>query len=465
MRGTAGARVARVIAAVGLAAAACGCGGATGSSNVTIMVAWSGPELAAFESVIQTFEEQSGISVDVEPTRALTQELDADLAEADPPDVAALPSIGAIGTYAGQGELKPLDGLVDTAAYGPPWSGLMRTGRGDHVYAVPVKADVKSLIWYDPTVFRRSGYAVPATWPQLLTLSKSIEDHGGSPWCLALSSTPTSGWPGTDWIADILLSTYGPGTYQKWVSGELSWTSGPVQQAWQMWGQLVGGGHAVYGGRDAALVQHVESGGINPSLTGCYLSHGTLVDQGFAVKTGQPAPKFGTSYDFFPFPAPGSAPSGTAPSGTAASGTAASRAPASGAIQVSADFVGLFHDTTAARALIRYLTSTAAQREWVSYPGADGFSADNQVPVSAYPGPATRQIAMLLTSGQRELCFGAADAMSPDLGAAFDHAILRYLTDPAALTSTVLRELSKVPADSSSAPSVCGRLPATQGRH
>ncbi len=455
MRGTAGARVARAIAAVGLAAAACGCGGPAGSNNVTIMVAWSGSELAAFESVIRTFEDQSGISVDVEPTRALTQELDADLAEGDPPEVAALPSIGAIGTYAGQGELKPLDGLVDTADYGPPWSGLMRTGQGDHVYAVPVKADVKSLIWYDPTVFRRSGYAVPATWPQLLTLSKSIENHGGSPWCLALSSTPTSGWPGTDWIADILLGTYGPGTYQKWVSGELPWTSAPVQQAWQMWGQLVGSGDAVYGGRGAALRQQVESG-INPSLTSCYLAHGTLVDQGFSVKTGPPAPKFGTSYDFFPFPA-----SGTAASGTAASGTAASRAPASGAIQVSADFIGMFNDTPPARALIRYLTSTAAQRKWVSYPGADGFSADNQVPVSAYPGPATQRIATLLTSGQPELCFGAADAMSPDLNAAFDHAILKYLTEPAALNSTVLPELSKVPADSRSAPSVCGRLPTS----
>lgn len=448
MRGTVSARAARVMVALGLAAAACGCAGPAGGGNVTILVAWSGSELTAFESVIKTFEDHSGINVDVEPTRALTQELDADLAEGDPPDVAALPSIGAIGQYADQGELKPLDGLVDTAAYGPPWSGLMRPGRGDHVYAMPVKADVKSLIWYDPAVFRRFHYGVPATWAQLLTLSESIENHGGSPWCLALSSTPTSGWPGTDWIADILLSTDGPETYQKWVSGELPWTSGPVQQAWLMWGRLVGSGNAVYGGRDAALVQNV--GDIHPSSPSCYLAHGTLVDQGFpAGKSAQPELKFGTSYDFFPFPA----------SGTAASGTAAS-----GAIQVSADFIGLFNDTLPARELIRYLTGTAAQREWVSYPDADGFSADNQVPVSAYPGPATQRIATLLTSGQRELCFGASDAMSPDLSAAFDHAILEYLADPAALASTVLPELSKVPPDSRSAPSVCGRLSTTPGR-
>ena len=35
------------------------------------------------------------------------------------------------------------------------------------------------------------------------------------------------------------------------------------------------------------------------------------------------------------------------------------------------------------------------------------------------------------------------------------HSVLEYLADPAALTSTVLRELSKVPPGTS-APAVCG---------
>jgi alpha-glucoside transport system substrate-binding protein len=439
MRKTLSARAARAMMALGLAAAACGCGGPGGGGDVTVLVAWGGLELAAFHTVVETFEDDNpGIQVHVLTTRGLTQQLGADLVEGAPPDVAALPSIGAIGQYAGQGALKPLDGLVDTAAYGQPWSGLMQPGHGGHVYAAPVKADVKSLIWYDPAVLHHPGYSVPpSTLTQLGTLSRSIEQRGGSPWCLALSSPPTSGWPGTDWIADILLSTFGPGTYQQWVNGTLPWTSGPVLRAWQTWGQLIGGPGGVYRGAEA-LTQNI--GSFHPSSDGCYLAHGTLVDQGFPAPNGRARPGgFGRSYNFFPFPS-------------------------SGALQVSADFIGLFNDTPSARMLVRFLTSTTAQREWVSQAGADGFSADSQVPVLAYPDPATRRIATLLTSGQ-ELCFGASDAMPPDLSAAFDHAILAYLANPAALTSTILPELSRVPHGSSSAPAVCGMPPAAPGRH
>lgn len=67
----------------------------------------------------------------------------------------------------------------------------------------------------------------------------------------------------------------------------------------------------------------------------------------------------------------------------------------------------------------------------------------------------TRSIAALLTSG-RELCFGAADAMSPDLGAAFDHAVLWYLAQPSALTGTILPLLDRVPAATGGAPQLCG---------
>jgi alpha-glucoside transport system substrate-binding protein len=425
-------RMARTLISLGLVAMACGCSGPAGGGNVSILVAWSGTELKAFQKVIRTFQANTGINVDIEPTRALDQELGGDLQENDPPNVAVLPSIGAIRQYAIDGALKPLDGLVDPADYGPPWSGLMRP-ISNRLYTVPVKADVKSLIWYDPAMFARPG-RLPTTWPQLLAFDKSVEGAGGSPWCVAVSSTSTSGWPGADWVADILLSKYGPQTYQRWVSGGLPWTSGPVENSWLMWGQLIGGPHAVYHGLGGALATGV--GAVYPSPGRCYLQHGTLVDEGFPTgKRGEPT-LHGTSFSFFPFPPLG--------------------APTTGAIQVSADFIGLFHDTPQARELISYLTSTAAQKEWVGYAAADGFSPDNQVPVSAYPNSATKKIAAMLTSGKRELCFGAADAMSPDLSAAFYQAILEYLADPSALRATILPDLAKVPPDSGGAPTVCG---------
>jgi alpha-glucoside transport system substrate-binding protein len=399
-----------------------GCGAAADGTTVTILVAWSATELTAFgNTVIRGFENAyPGTVVQVESTRALNSDLDADLQQGSPPDIAALPSIGAISKYAGQGALQPLDSLIDATAYGAPWQSLIRPQPSGHVYAVPVKADVKSLVWYAPRAL--PGFRPPATLSALQALSGSLARPGHSPWCLAVSSPPTSGWPGADWIADLILAASGPGSYQAWADGQLSWTSPQVMAAWREWNSLMG--NAADGSLATALTTAI--GAVRPSAGGCLLSHGTLVDQGFA-----PAAAYGTDYAFFPFPS------------------------RSGAIQVSADFVGLFRATPAAENLIRYMTSTAAQEAWVGYPGADGFSPDSQVPPGAYTSAVTRGIATLLTSG-RELCFGAADAMPPDLGAAFDHAVLWDLAQPSVLTRKILPGLARVPATQGSPPEVCG---------
>ena len=417
-----------ISATLALSAVTACAGPATGAS-VTILVAWSGTELTAFQdTVIRGFEAANpGTTVQVESTRALETELDADLQQGDPPDIAALPSIGAIGQYAAQGALQPLDGLIDDSAYGPPWSSLIRPRAGGPVYAVPVKADVKSLIWYNPQALSQDapGARLPATLPQLAALSRRLSRAGHPPWCLAVSSPPTSGWPGADWIADLILASDGPAAYQQWADGQLAWTSPEVTSAWQAWNSLTGPGGGIDHGPASALTATV--GSVRPADGGCLLSHGTYVDQGFPASA-----RYGTNYAFVPFPS------------------------ASGAIQVSADFIGMFRATPAADSLIRYMTSTAAQEAWVGYPGADGFSPSSQVPASAYPSAVTRSIATLLTSG-RELCFGAADAMAPDLGAAFDHAVLWDLAQPSALTTTILPGLARVPSGARHPAALCGK--------
>ncbi len=388
MTRTAIARLARLLLALGVCAASVACGGGTSNAAVIVIIPWSQKtdpgEYDAFAAVINRFEQETGIEVTLQVTQAVTQQLDADLAAGQPPDLVDLPNPGAVDQYKGNG-LRPLQ--VSLRDYADPWRSLAMLGTGT-VYAVPVKADVKSLIWYST----RAITSPPASWAALETLSQR-----GTPWCLGLASGSTSGWPGADWIADILLSGYPVGVYEEWLHGQLAWNSPPVSAAWQEWGGLMRYGAAVNGGAPGALDTPYNEA----MTTGrCALERGALSATGLTSTAG---------YNYVPFPSVSGA--------------------ASPAL-VSGDFMGLFTGNPNARRLLTYLASTEAQTLWVSQPGGHAFSADEAVRLAGYPRGVQRNIAGLLQPGASStLCFSAGDLMVPDVSAAFSQAVLDYVNN------------------------------------
>jgi alpha-glucoside transport system substrate-binding protein len=361
----------RCVIVLGLLLAAAGCG-EPGQDRVTIMVPWSDAEFRAFYSVVKAFEKDTHIDVDVQVTRALTQQLDAAVAADAAPDLAVLPSVGAIAEYRKDETLRPLD--VDTTSFVRPFRELAMDG--GVVYAVPVKADVKSLVWYDPD----EGTSQP---PRNWTALGSRPDR----WCLGLESGPTSGWPGADWIADILLSERGVDAYEDWVSGGEKWNSTPVRAAWKTWHDLV------ESSLDGASTRRFSEAARGMTDHTCSLGHGALSAMAFP----QDEVKAGTYTYVTPAP--------------------------NRALEVSADFVGKFTgDNDSADRLISYLASTKAQQAWVNGPGY-ALSANEEV--TAYDNSTQARIAAMLRSGYT-LCFSAADAMDPDVSAAFYRAVLNY---------------------------------------
>jgi alpha-glucoside transport system substrate-binding protein len=366
--------------------------------RVTIMVPWSEDEFRAFDSVVQAFEDEHDgrIEVDVQVTRDLTQQLDAAVAADAPPDLAVLPSIAALHKYAGK-QLRSLG--VDTGSFVQPFRAL---GMADGtVYAVPVKADVKSLVWHGPDV---TG-PLPRSWSAFRDRTER--------WCLGLESGPTSGWPGADWIADILLANEGVATYKNWLSGGAKWESKPMTNAWTTWRDLVD-----KRGLDGASTREFRAataGMTKPSPT-CSLSRGALSATAFDqrdVKDGK--------YRF--------------------------EAPTSRLLQVSADYVGKFTkeddpDNASADQLIAYLASPEGQRAWVNAPTSYALSAHEEV--TRYDNSDTqRDLARLLRS-DATLCFSAADAMDPDVSAAFYRAVLDYARGTERDPTRLLHDLDSV---------------------
>jgi alpha-glucoside transport system substrate-binding protein len=378
---------------------------------VTVLIPWSrsSGEYEAFTTVTAEFTHETGIQVDPESTRAVTQELDADLNADDPPDLVDLSSPAALEKYqelyakpqpgGKRIGLRPLD--VALNSYDQPWRSLAQLGTNT-AYAVPVKADVTSLIWYPDN----DASAPPTHWSGWKSLAER-----GTPWCLGLASGSASGWPGADWVANILLATYPADTYKEWLAGKLAWTSGPVRESWQTWGTLMRGGDAIDGGASGALQTSFDSlpqDGMKPG--GCEFKRGALAATGLSA----------TDYTFVPFP----------------SSSGADSAPP---IMVAGDFMGLFTDNPNAAALLRFLAGDKAQTLWVKQPKGNAFSADSGVKLDAYPPGVRQSIAKLLPSATTTtLCFDTDDMMVPDMATAFEQAVLDYVANPKAAYLTNL---------------------------
>jgi alpha-glucoside transport system substrate-binding protein len=390
--------IVRLLLAIGLCAGCAACGSASPSASVTVLIPWdknTDPgEYYAFKAVTDKFTQMTRIKVIPQSSRAESQQLDADLAAGDPPDVVDLSSPGAVDQYRGKG-LQPLQ--LSLQGFAEPWRSLAMLGTAT-VYSIPVKVDVQSLIWYPTTVVKNP----PASLADL----HDIAQQGGTPWCLGLASGAASGWPGAKWIEDIFMAHYGPSAYEDWVSGRLSWDSGQVTTAWRTWGTLIRGGSAVSGGASGALATPFNQ---PMNRSHCTLKHGALIATGLTSTAG---------YSFRRFPSATGAPP---------------------PLIVSGDFMGLFTKNADAGKLLAYLATPQAQDIWVHQAYGDAFSASKKVSASDYPPGAQQAIASLLQPDIAK-CFAADDLMRPDMSGAFSQAVLDYVNNPRTLP-TLLKGL------------------------
>jgi alpha-glucoside transport system substrate-binding protein len=407
-------------------AALAAAGGQQIGGSVSVLATWGGDEQASFMAMVKPFEDATGVKIDYTGTRDLNAVLTTRVQGGNPPDLAGLPGPGQMAQFAQQGKLIDLSTVLDMSTYNnqytKTWTDL---GTANGILAgIFIKASVKGLIWYDPKVWQQNNYQIPATWDDMMNLSKQIADAGNTPWCVALESGAASGWPGTDWLEDIVLRQSGADTYQQWYQGKIKWTSPEIKQAWQTWGQIVADPKMVFGGANKMLTTNFGNVG-DPLFTnppGCYLVHqASFITSFFQQNTPNIQPV--QDFDFFGFP-----PFDTSkPQST----------------EMAGDLFGMFNDTPQARALIKYLVTPEAQAIWVQRGGA--ISPNKDVPLSMYPDPLSKKAAQILT-GSQVAVFDASDQMPEAMNNAFWQAILNYVQDPTSLDS-VLQNLDSVQAD------------------
>ncbi len=168
-----------------------------------------------------------------------------------------------------------------------------------HVWGIPADIVDKSLVWYPTPEFVEAGYEVPATWSEFETLVDRIQADGHTPWCHGEEDGDWSGWPGTDWIEEILLQTEGPATYDAWVNGDLAFSDPPVRRAFERFDRLVLAPGRLLQGREAAVRRWYADArlGVVNDPPSCWLLH----EHSWAYTADQWGPTVGA----FPVPSVG----------------------------------------------------------------------------------------------------------------------------------------------------------------
>jgi alpha-glucoside transport system substrate-binding protein len=356
-------------------AAAIDCAGAQSGDELSMLYQWSGEEEAKLNQILKPLVDACGIVLKPESTRDQGL-LDTRVQAGTPPDVAFW-NVTQLVQY--KDMLKPMDslgavkdnyipGAIDPGVIDGAWLGL------------PVKTDVKSIIWYSPANFEALGYTVPTTWDELDALVEKMVADGNVPWSMGLESGDATGWTGSDFIQDIMLVQQGPQYVMNIINGSVPYNDPGVKAAYETYGKWAADSKYTVGGAKGTL-----STNFNDAILKVFSDppEAMMVKQsGFAggtITAQYPNDKVGTDYDFF-------------------------MVPGLKGLQGGSDWMMAFSDSAAVKALVTYLSSPLGGENWAKA----GFAlSPNKGGQGNFTDPAlVKQAAAFYTS----------EGLTPDIG-------------------------------------------------
>lgn len=254
-----GTRYAAVAATAALAAASLGMGvsAQAATRTVTINVGYSAGDTAAFQDELDlAFPASSGIKVKVTSLASFDTDITTKIKAGQAPNIALWPQPG--GLIAQKSQLMNVETVLGKSGFAAVKKtlvpGFELLGKsGSVTYGLPVSANLKSIVFYNPAVFKANGWTVPTTQAQLTALQDKIKASGKAyPWCAGTESGGATGWSLTDWMEELVLKTAGVSVYNQWWQGKIKWTDARIVKAGKLLadtllaeGNTQGGGQGV----------------------------------------------------------------------------------------------------------------------------------------------------------------------------------------------------------------------------
>jgi alpha-glucoside transport system substrate-binding protein len=253
-------------------------------------------------------EKCTGMKVVYDGSDQFETEIKVKLKGGNPPDLIDWPQPGGMLDQVAAGTMKafPDDlGKAVTADNLDGWPQLATVN--GKVYGVPGRANVKSLIWYSPKMFKDKGYELPKTFEDVKTLSDKIAADGGTPWCVGIESGVATGWAITDWFEDYMLRINGPEVYDQWVQHKIPFNDPKVKAVADAVGAVVK--NPKYIGSDNAVkaiaTTKFQEGGFPILEQKCYMHKQASFYGGIWPKGTKIAPDGDIYFAYFPSPAGG----------------------------------------------------------------------------------------------------------------------------------------------------------------
>lgn len=192
-------------------------------------------EAGSIQEVLGAWGDENGVEVVYLGDANWEANINVQVAGGNPPDISIFPQPGKLAEFARDGDVVPLADVAATAT-ADNWSEAWTVfGNVDGTQVgVPVKSDLKSLVWYQPARFEEAGYTVPETFDEFTALiDQMLADGGPKPLCVGIESGQATGWTYTDWVEDMVLRQHGPEVYDQWVSHEIPFNDERIVESMQ----------------------------------------------------------------------------------------------------------------------------------------------------------------------------------------------------------------------------------------
>ncbi|HEX4058870.1 MAG TPA: carbohydrate ABC transporter substrate-binding protein [Galbitalea sp.] len=374
--------------------------GSTAGKTVTIYGPDTGTEATELNASWSAWAKKNKITIKYTGDGNFTTNITTKIQGNDLPDIGMFPQPGLLSAAIQSGKVKQVGAATEASVkknFSKDWQGYV-SSKGK-MYGTPLDANVKGYIWYTPADFTKWGVSVPTSYADLVTDVGAIEAKTGkAPFCAGWNSGTASGWPGADFLAEMVLSSAGPSTYDSWVAGKTKFTDSSIDQAFTLLGQILKNPKYVNAGfGNVASINSTAFGDVAAKVANgsCAMTNqATFLEASFATtKTSSGSvPTVGPSSDVWAFALPGV--------------NAGSHAVVGGG-----DFAAAFSSDAATQKVMTYLSSAAWANSLITVKDASFISANKGVDASNESDPLLQSAIKTLQSSSTTFRFGADDAM------------------------------------------------------